>query len=46
MAVNKNVLIIPAVKRAGNSESKDEIPKLRLRPTVEFLQTLKNRPAV
>ena len=30
MAVNKNVLIIPAVKRAGNSESKDEIPKLRV----------------
>lgn len=30
MAVNKNVLIIPAVKRAGNSESKEEIPKLRV----------------
>lgn len=30
MAVNKNVLIIPAVKRSRNSESKEEIPKLRV----------------
>ena len=30
MAVNKNVVIIPAVRRAGNSENKDEIPKLRV----------------
>ncbi len=30
MAVNKNVVIIPAIRRAGNSDNKDEIPKLRV----------------
>jgi site-specific DNA recombinase len=30
MAVNKNVMIIPAIKRVGNSRKEDETPKLRV----------------
>lgn len=30
MAVNRNVLVIPAIRRAGNSENKDAIPKMRV----------------
>ncbi len=30
MAVNKNVMIIPAIKRVGNNRKEDETPKLRV----------------
>jgi len=30
MAVSKNVMIIPAIKRMGNNRKEDETPKLRV----------------
>ena len=30
MTPNRNVVIIPAIKRAANNGNKDEIPKLRV----------------
>ena len=43
MNLSKNITIIPARKRVGNTVAKEEIPNSELQPIAVFLQIQRNR---